>query len=505
MRGLVPQHRLEHNVAPWCKRANASRRRGPSADRLASEVRWSGQVGRAPANVVAFVQMHRFHVMKSSLLLAIWCALVAVGSGGCAGIPVCQLNSECQHGFYCLGGKCLRDCAEAEFDCLDGYVCNANGQCEGTGTSGMGGAGGTTKSVTSATTGGAGAGGATVSSSVAAGGATASSTTGTGGAPTKGLLDVCTTAAQCTLGHCEPMTVGGKSRCTTACTASAQCPRGTRCLNYGNGKYCLGDDVGRSCSGPSSCNASCLSVQGGPSYCTAPCASGADCPNGYGCNNDPGQSVCIRAEGYCTSASECTQACDPNPPLLIGGCTALCATAADCPQRAVPLTPWTCFGGYCLRPTDVIGTLEGGYSPTEYHCNGGQVANLCNDGLNTSFTSSTPPTPPAINCQSPPEQSVAGAADDSCVNSCRYGGGCAYGFNCVALGDLVTERIGVCMPSGAGEPGSACANNTQCVFGYCANNKCSRDCTVDGICPGGLQCKNGGAPAVEGQVFKRCE
>ncbi len=352
---------------------------------------------------------------------------------------------------------------------------------------------------------GAGAGGATVSSSVAAGGATASSTTGTGGAPTKGLLDVCTTAAQCTLGHCEPMTVGGKSRCTTACTASAQCPRGTRCLNYGNGKYCLGDDVGRSCSGPSSCNASCLSVQGGPSYCTAPCASGADCPNGYGCNNDPGQSVCIRAEGYCTSASECTQACDPNPPLLIGGCTALCATAADCPQRAVPLTPWTCFGGYCLRPTDVIGTLEGGYSPTEYHCNGGQVANLCNDGLNTSFTSSTPPTPPAINCQSPPEQSVAGAADDSCVNSCRYGGGCAYGFNCVALGDLVTERIGVCMPSGAGEPGSACANNTQCVFGYCANNKCSRDCTVDGICPGGLQCKNGGAPAVEGQVFKRCE
>ncbi len=159
MRGLVPQHRLEHNVAPWCKRAKASRRRGPSADRLASEVRWSGQVGRAPANVVAFVQMHRFHVMKSSLLLAIWCALVAVGSGGCAGIPVCQLNSECQHGFYCLGGKCLRDCAEAEFDCLDGYVCNANGQCEGTGTSGMGGAGGTTKSVTSATTGGAGAGG----------------------------------------------------------------------------------------------------------------------------------------------------------------------------------------------------------------------------------------------------------------------------------------------------------------------------------------------------------
>jgi hypothetical protein len=150
----------------------------------------------------------------------------------------------------------------------------------------------------------------------------------------------------------------------------------------------------------------------------------------------------------------------------------------------------------------VFGPIKGG-SPTEYYCNNQVPVNLCNDGLNTNFSSSTPPTPPTVDCNS--MSATPGNQGDSCVNSCRYGGGCAYGFNCVALGDLVTERIGVCMPSGAGEPGSACANNTQCVFGYCANNKCSRDCTVDGICPGGLQCNNGGAPAVEGQVFKRCE
>jgi hypothetical protein len=213
--------------------------------------------------------------------------------------------------------------------------------------------------------------------------------------------------------------------------------------------------------------------------------------------------VCIRAEGYCTAGSQCTQACDPN--LIIGGCTALCNTVADCPQRAAPLTPWTCFGGYCVRPTDVFGTLEGGYTPTEYHCSGGQVVNLCNDGLNTSFSSATPPTPPTVNCQSPPKQSVAGASNDSCVNSCRYQGGCSYGYACVALGDLGSERIGVCLPAGGGEPGAGCGNNTQCAFGYCANGKCSRDCTADGLCPGGLQCNSGGLPMIEGKAFMRCE
>jgi hypothetical protein len=91
------------------------------------------------------------------------------------------------------------------------------------------------------------------------------------------------------------------------------------------------------------------------------------------------------------------------------------------------------------------------------------------------------------------------------VNSCRYQGGCSYGYACVAVGGISNERIGLCLPVGAKEPGVACSSNTECAFGYCYNNVCSRDCTSDGLCPGGLTCSNGPTPNVEGMTFRRCQ
>jgi hypothetical protein len=55
--------------------------------------------------------------------------------------------------------------------------------------------------------------------------------------------------------------------------------------------------------------------------------------------------------------------------------------------------------------------------------------------------------------------------------------------------------------------GAACTQDGECVFGYCpsATMKCSRDCTKDGVCPGGTTCTAVGGPSVEGLPFRRCQ
>jgi hypothetical protein len=96
-------------------------------------------------------------------------------------------------------------------------------------------------------------------------------------------------------------------------------------------------------------------------------------------------------------------------------------------------------------------------------------------------------------------------ATDTCVDSCRFQGGCPYGSACVALGNIAGGRVGLCLLTGTGEVGTACAHDYDCVFGYCVNGTCSRDCSADGVCPGGTTCTAGGGPAVEGLPFRRCQ
>jgi hypothetical protein len=158
----------------------------------------------------------------------------------------------------------------------------------------------------------------------------------------------------------------------------------------------------------------------------------------------------------------------------------------------------------CRRPADVYGPVEGGATPAQYvnDCKG-QVVNVCNDNQHIDFTAFTIPNPPAAACGA--QTTTNGVPGDSCVNSCRYQGGCSYGFACVAVGGIGNGRIGLCLPTGFIEVGAPCANDTQCAFGYCLNGKCSRDCTQDGICPNGTTCVAGGGPAVEGKPFMRCQ
>ncbi len=430
--------------------------------------------------------------------------------GGCAKSTTitCQFNSDCDVGFYCGGdGKCVRDCVDASRDCAKGYICNHDGQCEagtgGAGSTGTGGGAGTTSNGTASN--GTGVTSGPGSTSTGSPTSTAASSSSTGGG-TKGQLDVCFSDGECGPNlFCRAMTVGSAMRCTPACSTDASCPSGFRCVDPGNGKVCLMSDIGRTCTAANQCNYACLVAQ---QYCTSQCTSGADCPNGYGCQMVQGLNICVKAEAYCgqgSPASVCIApaACDTSTTqLLVSSCTLACNSAADCPQRAAGLAPWTC-NGICQRPGDVYGPLEGG-APAEYYCNASnQVINLCNDAQHIDFTQFTIPNPPQVNCGSGTSQQ--GVAGDACVDSCRFQGGCPYAFGCTAVGGVNGGRIGLCLRAGLGEVGTACTTDAQCVFGYCSMNKCSRDCTKDGICPTGSSCVAAGGPAVEGLAFRRCQ
>jgi hypothetical protein len=272
--------------------------------------------------------------------------------------------------------------------------------------------------------------------------------------------------------------------------------------------YCAADDTGRLCNAAATCNFACLTSQ---QYCTKTCGSGSDCPNGYGCMTVSGQNVCVKAEAPCamgdTAACIAPAACDTSAQMVVGGCTTVCNSAADCPQRAAGLSPWTCdAGGICRRPSDVYGPLQNGATPAQYACDAaGTTVNVCNDDQHIDYTAFDIPPDPVVSCTA--TTTTAGIATDSCVDSCRYQGGCPWGFGCVALGSLGTGRIGLCLPEGIGEVSAACTHHSDCAFGYCAATlgKCSRDCTADGICPDGTTCTAAGGPDVEGQPFRRCQ
>jgi hypothetical protein len=433
--------------------------------------------------------------MPRRLALLFPCLAIALAlAASCAKAGPCERNSDCDVGSYCGAGTCKRDCIAGDRDCDPGYVCNMSiGKCQ-------------------ASDGGVlpdgalpdGAPDGAFPDGAADSGAPDGGNNADGGQPgTNVELDLCAADVECKASLiCRPLYKNGPGRCTRTCQSSASCWTGTRCLVIANDQYCAQSDVGRTCNvqSPAACNWGCVS----PGYCTLPCQSGADCPNGFGCATVQNQKVCVRAEQYCGQGGmTCTSLlCDQSG--LVDSCTLSCGSASDCPQRALPLAGWTCAGNVCKRPADVWGPL-GQAEPAEYACSPQNAkVNLCNDTLHIDFSQFTIPNAPAYNC--PVGSSVAGANGDSCVDSCRFAGGCVHGFACTSVGNVSNQRVGLCLPSlGAGEVGAACVHDGDCAFGYCASNKCSRDCTQDGLCPTGSTCTAGGAPNVENLPFRRCQ
>lgn len=435
---------------------------------------------------------HRFSVAAfagASIVVAGFAAL------DCANPGPCSRNSECDVGYYCspTKGTCVRNCVDATRDCEPGQVCDVNGQCATPSADG-----GTPDAVV---TDDAPTNDTSTQDVVTVTDTSTQDVVTTG---TKIELDLCASDTQCKTGLiCRALYKGGPTRCAPTCTQNAQCRAGARCLTIGADTYCADADVGNACStqNPVACNYACVSS----GYCTIQCLSGSDCPNGYGCATVQNQKVCVRAEEYCGGVNNCTLDCDTSG--LVSSCTLPCSGASDCPQRASILSPWTC-STYCKRPADVYGPLAQG-DTVSWACNvSNQEVNVCNDAQHADFVTNTIPSPPSITCPNG-NQTVDGQADDICVDSCRYSGACAFGYECTGVGDISNTRIDVCTPAhGNGEVGASCSYHGDCAFGYCsASNKCGRDCSADGICPTGSTCTavGGNYPDVEGIAFKVCQ
>ncbi|HEY1954748.1 MAG TPA: hypothetical protein VGH28_04035 [Polyangiaceae bacterium] len=427
-------------------------------------------------------------IFVAAFVLASICAL------DCAGPTPCQHNSDCAVGYYCstTQEKCVRNCVDATRDCEPGQICDVNGQC----ATPSGDAGVPDVATQDAPTQDAPA------QETSTQDAPVDVTPGDGAPPaTKHELDLCANDSECVSGLiCRALYQGGPSRCTPTCATT--CNRAAaRCVTHGADTFCVDTDVGRTCAAASDCNYGCLTPGG---YCTMTCTSGADCPNGFGCAT-VGQNgkLCVRAEEYCGGANNCTLDCDTS--LVASSCTLPCSSDSDCPQRASVLAKWTC-NVTCQRPSDVYGPIGQG-DVASYACSfSNQEVNLCSDAQHIDFTQLTIPNPPAVTC--PASQSVDGASGDACVDTCRYAGGCAHGYECTGIGDISNTRVGLCMPAhGSGEVGGACSTDGDCAFGYCSSSQCSRDCSGDGICPTGSTCTavGGAYPTVEGVAFKRCQ
>ena len=438
--------------------------------------------------------------------------LVALGpTSGCARAADCKRNSDCIRA-YCDDGTCRVDCVDPKLDCPRGYTCGPTAQCEPPTDASTSDAGGDAHEA-------GGAGGADAATDASGGdGAPIDAATG------RPALTPCASDGDCAASLvCRPLAKGGASRCTRACALDADCTSGTRCLTVGAETYCAASDVGRACS-PASAAASCNAYCTQQGYCTVGCQSGADCPNGYGCMGvgTPSTRVCVRAEATCSTAGSpgtaaCLGAafCDESASMIVGGCTTGCASASDCPRRAAGLSPWTCGAdGLCRRPADVFGPLPQGWAPTEWFCappSFTQVVDLCSDAQHLDFVhGNIPPPPSPIDCSPSNPMTTSGASTDACVDSCRYQGGCAWGYACSAIGALGAsgQRIGLCLPTGGAEIGLACARDGDCVFGLCYQGRCSRDCTADGACTAGSTCTAVASPTatdyVEGQLYSRC-
>lgn len=423
------------------------------------------------------------------LLAAIGLVAVAMLPVSCAQNAPCTISSECPEGLYCAKGQCRRDCLDSVRDCDPGQFCNMiTGKCQADGdASTMPDGSMPDGSMSDGTM-------MMMDTSMMSDG-----TMTDGGVGTKIELDLCANDGECKPNLiCRALYKNGPTRCTRPCQNNTQCWPSARCMTIGNDQYCNFIDVGRTCTtqNPSACNWGCVS----PGYCTQPCQSGLDCPNGYGCATVSNQKICVRAEQYCGNTTCTTLLCDQSG--LVDSCTLNCSSQSDCPQRGLPLAGWTC-NGTCKRPSDVFGPLAQG-DPAEYACNGNAKVNLCNDSLHIDFSNFTIPSPPNYNC--PVGMSVAGQSGDSCVDSCRFAGGCVHGYACTAVGNISNQRVGLCLPAlGGGEVGTSCTKDGDCAFGYCASSKCSRDCTADGLCPTGSTCTNGGGPNVENLPFRRCQ
>jgi len=249
---------------------------------------------------------------------------------------------------------------------------------------------------------------------------------GGGGNDGKAVGQPCNDSAECASGMCAGSE--GDFKCRKPCGNSSQCPEGEACAPLqGGGGACFpdqgggggGNDIGgtgSACTGPDDCdNGQCASLDGVTGFCTAACASNADCPCGMACAAvQGGQQLCV--PGDKVACVEDGDSCAADTECLNGLCAAgICSTACSI------FAPNDCGAGRACQRTEA-GQPAGICAPA------GTVAN---DGL----------------CDS----------DSQCVSLFCHAGVCSQACNpqspaACASCTVAVGSVGVCGPDPGLEP-----------------------------------------------------
>ncbi len=305
--------------------------------------------------------------------------------------------------------------------------------------------------------------------------------------------DYCYDHSTCASGRCLvlPESAVCSKECNPSAGGNAGCPSSMQCVGEGFDGICYpkgSQQLGEQCKSPADCESFlCMGVGGGEGVCTQDCTSNAQCPSSMTCVVDKCLKLGSAQHGDpCTKMTDCATGICAN---LLGYCSTLCETDADCP-----------FEGQCL----LAGVCNAGAS--------GKEGDVCG--------------PDAKTCQSGLKCTYAAQGDTTgiCRTRCdvRYEGECPKGTYCEWMWQSwLNQVIGVCSPSNGGLGlGADCGGDAYCLPDLvCADTdgtgaKCRQDCKTTNFlgCSNGATCvaldlandpqlgachPKGGTPAVE--------
>ncbi|HJL17223.1 MAG TPA: S1 family peptidase [Sandaracinaceae bacterium LLY-WYZ-13_1] len=263
----------------------------------------------------------------------------------------------CGPGFYCAGSGCTGHCVPGETGALaPGSGCEADTDCQTLfcrdpgdgrqrclepceGDEGL-------CLADEVCTGGPGACGACVAADIVVG--------------RRGLGEPCETDGECR----DDMVChdnAGVLACASACEGADDCPERFECREG----LCILDQrqgVGGVCASNADCGDGICAAQGERRWCTAPCESADECPDGFDCVDAGGARVCAPASGLegdsCTENADCVSNLCANTGSDGPICTSFCDARTPCAPGFQCLYTGDGSAAVCIPAS--VGETDGG-------------------------------------------------------------------------------------------------------------------------------------------------
>jgi len=277
--------------------------------------------------------------------------------------------------------------------------------------------------------------------------------------------DYCYDHSTCSSGRCLvlPDSAVCSQECNPSAGGNAGCPNDMKCIGEGFNGICYPkgeQELGDSCKSPADCvSFLCIGIGDGQGVCTQDCTSDSQCPGTMTCVVDKCLQLGSGQHGDpCTKMTECaTGICA----TIVGYCSTLCETDADCPYEGQCLIAGVCNAGASGKVGDVCGP----------------DAKTCQSGLKCTYQAQGDTTGIC--------QTQCKVAYDDCPGNLY----CQWTWQ-----SWLNQVIGICVPNNGGlSAGSDCGGDAYCLPDLVCTDtdgmgaKCRQDCKTTNF----LGCSNG--------------